>query len=234
MKTVAFCEKDKFCRQVLSKNWPNIKIHEDIRTLDGNQYRGSIDVVCGGFPCQPFSVAGKQQGEKDDRHLWPEMLRVIKESKPSWVIGENVSGFVKMALNNVCSDLETEGYRVQSFIIPACAVNAPHKRDRCWVVAYSNSNDGRDSSCSLSSDGQTRVEFRSSSNRQPVSKSGKGMAYYDNRQPRSNQWETEPRVGRVANGISNRVDRIKSLGNAVVPQIVEQIGLHIANFYEGE
>jgi DNA (cytosine-5)-methyltransferase 1 len=234
MQTVAFCEKDKFCRQVLSKNWPNIKIHEDIRTLDGNQYRGSIDVVCGGFPCQPFSVAGKQQGEKDDRHLWPEMLRVIKESKPSWVIGENVSGFVKMALNNVCSDLETEGYRVQSFIIPACAVNAPHKRDRCWVVAYSNSNDRRDSSCSFSSDRQTRMEYRSSSNRQPVSKPSKDMAYYDNIQPRSNQWETEPRVGRVANGIPDRVDRIRSLGNAVVPQVVEQIGLHIANFHKGE
>jgi DNA (cytosine-5)-methyltransferase 1 len=111
METIAMCEKDKFCRQVLAKHWPDITIHEDIRNLDGKDYKGSIDVVCGGFPCQPFSVAGKQLGKADDRHLWPEMLRVIKESAPTWVIGENVSGFVRMALDDVCSDLEGEGYR---------------------------------------------------------------------------------------------------------------------------
>jgi len=140
METVAFCEYDKFCQQVLKKHWPHIPIHDDVRTLDAKQYRGAVDVVCGGFPCQPFSVAGKQQGKSDERHLWPEMLRIIRECQPTWVIGENVSGFVNMALDDCWADLEAEGYEVQPFIIPACGVEAHHRRDRCWIVAYSERN----------------------------------------------------------------------------------------------
>lgn len=138
METVAFCEIQPFCQKVLKNHWPDVPIYEDIRSLDGRQFRGTVDVVCGGFPCQPFSVAGKRAGAEDDRHLWPEMLRVISESKPTWVIGENVGGFVDMAFDNCATDLENEGYTVTAFIIPACAVNAPHRRDRVWIIAHSS------------------------------------------------------------------------------------------------
>jgi len=251
METVAMCEKDKFCRQVLAKHWPDITIHEDIRDLNGKDYKGSIDVVCGGFPCQPFSVAGKQLGKADDRHLWPEMLRVIKESAPTWVIGENVSGFVSMALDDVCSDLEGEGYRVQSFIIPACAVEAHHRRDRCWVVAYSDENDRRRRDSTISQERHTWMEHRSGGQGQSLGGSDSDVAYSESERVQrlrscgleeshahgpalvplcegegfgSTYWETEPDVDRVVDGVPNRVDRIKSLGNAVVPQLVQRIG----------
>jgi DNA (cytosine-5)-methyltransferase 1 len=280
METIAMCEKDKFCRQVLATHWPDITIHEDIRKLDGREYKNAIDVVCGGFPCQPFSVAGKQLGKEDDRHLWPEMLRVIKESAPAWVIGENVSGFVSMALDDVCLDLEAEGYEVQSFVIPACAVEAHHKRDRCWIVAYSDENDRRRRSSTFPQKRDPRMEHRSRSSRQSLIESDSDMAnthpsrelqpqgseqevrrwsgdsredVADSKSERiqrlwsgreqkpyaygpalvplcegeglgSSYWKAEPDVDRVVDGLPNRVDRIRSLGNAVVPQLVQRIG----------
>ena len=142
MQTVAFCEVEPFAQRVLRKHWPDTPIFNDVRTLDGTQFRGTVELVCGGFPCQPFSVAGKQKGTNDNRHLWPEMLRIIREVRPTWVIGENVSGFVNMALDLVQSDLENEGYQVQSFLIPACGVQGHHRRERCWIVAHSNSARG--------------------------------------------------------------------------------------------
>lgn len=130
-----FCEIDPFCQAVLKKHWPQSSIHDDIRTL----HPGPADLVTGGFPCQPFSSAGKRRGTADDRHLWPEMLRVIRESSPEWVVGENVGGLLTwdggMVLESVLSDLEAEGYEAWPFVIPACAVEAPHKRDRVWIVA---------------------------------------------------------------------------------------------------
>ena len=129
-----FCEIDPFCQKVLKKNFPNSKIYGDIKTLASNDI-GRVDLLTGGFPCQPFSVAGKQRAQEDDRYLWPEMLRVIRETRPTWIIGENVAGIINLALEQVCLDLENEGYEVQPFIIPACAVNAPHRRDRVWIVA---------------------------------------------------------------------------------------------------
>ena len=140
METVAFCEQDKFCQKVLAHHWPTLPIHSDITELNGYEYRGSVELVCGGFPCQPFSVAGKQLGKEDDRALWPEMLRVIREVAPRWVIGENVSGIIPMELDQVLSDLEGEGYTCWTFVLPACAVDAHHRRDRVWIVAYSDSN----------------------------------------------------------------------------------------------
>ena len=137
MKTVAFCEKDKFCQKVLKKHWSGIPIFDDITKLKGEMINETIDLVCGGFPCQPFSVAGKRKGKEDVRHLWSEMFRIIRETNPSFVIGENVSGIINLELEQVCTDLEGEGYEVQPFIIPACAINAPHRRDRIWIVAYS-------------------------------------------------------------------------------------------------
>jgi DNA (cytosine-5)-methyltransferase 1 len=138
METVAFCEMDSFCQKVLKKHWPNVPIHSDIKELDGDEYRGTVELICGGFPCQPFSVAGEQRGAEDDRALWPEMLRVICEVQPTWVIGENVSGIINMELDNVLSNLEAEGYAAQTFVLPACSVDAKHRRDRVWIVAHSN------------------------------------------------------------------------------------------------
>jgi len=136
------CEWEEFPRKVLKHHFPNAKQYEDIHDFDATKYNGRIDIVSGGFPCQPFSVAGKQEGSDDPRHLWPEMLRIVRESNPTWVVGENVFGFTTwsngMVFETCCSDLENLGYSVQSFVIPACAIGANHRRDRCWIVAYSD------------------------------------------------------------------------------------------------
>ncbi|MGB5217358.1 MAG: DNA (cytosine-5-)-methyltransferase [Smithella sp.] len=136
LEIVSFCEIDSFCQKVLKKHWPDVPCHSDIKTLRGDNF-GTIDFLYGGFPCQPYSVAGKRKGKEDDRALWPEMFRVIQEAKPRWIIGENVAGFVNMGLDDCLSDLESKGYETTAFIIPACAVNAPHRRDRVWIVANS-------------------------------------------------------------------------------------------------
>jgi DNA (cytosine-5)-methyltransferase 1 len=164
IETIQFVEIDPFCQKVLNKNFPGIPIHDDIKTYsyaNGNGLQepgaklktGRIRqfheknkswtnpfILTGGFPCQPFSCAGKRRGKEDNRFLWPEMLRVISEAKPDWVIGENVAGFINMGLDDCISDLEREGYEVQPLIIPACAVNAPHRRDRVWIVAHTEGN----------------------------------------------------------------------------------------------
>ena len=136
------CEWEEFPRKVLKHHFPNAKQYEDIKDFDATEYRGRIDVLSGGFPCQPFSTAGLRKGTEDDRHLWPEMLRVVGECQPRWIVGENVRGLVSwsngLVLETCYSDLENLGYSVQSFIIPACATNAPHRRDRVWIVAHSN------------------------------------------------------------------------------------------------
>jgi len=139
-KTIAFVEKDKFCRQVLQKNFNNIPIEEDIRNVRGSNY--AADVVTGGFPCQPFSVAGKRQGTDDDRYLWDETIRVVSECKPKWFIGENVEGIINinngMVLRQVQDDLEKEGFQVRCLIIPASGIGAWHQRKRIWIIANSN------------------------------------------------------------------------------------------------
>jgi len=138
-RTVGFCDCEPYAQAVLKKHWPEVPIHKDIREIRGDVYAG-VTLLTGGFPCQPFSVAGERRGKDDNRYLWPEMLRVIREAKPRWIIGENVAGIVNMALDQVHSDLEGEGYEVETLIIPACAVDAPHRRDRCWIVANSKCN----------------------------------------------------------------------------------------------
>ena len=141
-ETVGQCEWADYPRAVLEKHWPGLPRWRDIRTLTKESFYEqtglqSVTVLSGGFPCQPFSTAGKRRGKEDDRYLWPEMLRVIQEIRPRWVVGENVAGIVSMELDTVLSDLEKIGYTCQAFIIPACAVDAPHRRDRCAIVAYS-------------------------------------------------------------------------------------------------
>jgi DNA (cytosine-5)-methyltransferase 1 len=139
IETVAFCEIEPYCQKVLKKHWPDVPIFSDIKELKGDDV-GSVDIVCGGFPCQPFSYAGKRRGKADDRHLWPEMFRVIQECKPTWVVGENVPGLIDLALEDCFLDLESEGYEVQPLIIPAAGVGAPHRRKRVWILGYTKHN----------------------------------------------------------------------------------------------
>jgi len=142
--TVGFCEVDPYCRLLLQKHWKGVTIHNDIKKLEAKDIREPIDILTGGFPCQPYSVAGKQKGTDDNRYLWPDMFRVIKEIKPTFIIAENVRGIVNiqdgMVFETVCSDLESEGFEIQPFIIPAAGVGAPHKRERVWIVGYSKHN----------------------------------------------------------------------------------------------
>jgi len=145
-ETAAFCEIEDYPRAVLRKHWPDTPIYRDVRQLTGEQLRADgivPDLLCGGYPCQPFSVAGRQRGEEDPRHLWPEVHRLIRELRPRWVVCENVSGHIKLGLDEVLSTLEAEGYTCWPFVIPACSVDAPHKRDRVWIVAHADSSSDR-------------------------------------------------------------------------------------------
>ncbi len=141
-ETIAFVEKDKFCQQVLKKNFKDIPIESEVRDVKGDRY--AADIVCGGFPCQPFSVAGKRKGTDDDRYLWDETIRIVRECKPRWFIGENVEGIINiqegMVLRQVCDDLEKEGFEVQCVVIPASGIGAWHQRKRVWILAYSEHN----------------------------------------------------------------------------------------------
>ena len=281
-KNVLFCEIDKYCQQVLKKHWPNVPIIEDIHDL--KNFKQPITVISGGFPCQPFSTAGKRRGKEDDRYLWPEMFRVIREIKPSWVIGENVAGILSMGIRQVLSDMESADYRCQTFLIPACGVGALHRRDRVFVVCHTE-HTGRDA-CEIpgsigtrndngasgtykagelkGSDKQfgvmvdTAIEGLEGYGKSERTRQGKRPVFADagttnvtnanskrfkeqqqSWQPSegagwqksecNNWWCIEPSMGRVANGISRRVDRLKALGNAVVPQQVYPILKAIAD-----
>jgi DNA (cytosine-5)-methyltransferase 1 len=144
-ETIAFVEKDEFCQKVLKKNFNNIPIESEVRNVKGDRY--AADIITGGFPCQPFSVAGKRKGTDDDRYLWDETIRVIRECKPRWFIGENVEGIINIqegvVLRQVCDDLEKEGFEVQCIVIPASGIGAWHQRKRVWIIAHSNSNRDR-------------------------------------------------------------------------------------------
>jgi len=143
MTTVAFCEIELFCQHVLRKHWPHVPIIDDVHDFTREELEclgiGTIDIISAGYPCQPFSVAGKRRGAEDDRHLWPEVKRILEEIRPRWFVGENVAGHVTLGLDDVLSDLESIDYTAQAFVIPAAAVFASHRRDRVFIVAYSNS-----------------------------------------------------------------------------------------------
>jgi DNA (cytosine-5)-methyltransferase 1 len=140
------CEKEEYCQRVLRFYWPKARLYGDVREFDATIFRGTIGVLSGGFPCQPFSVAGKRKGTADDRYLWPEMYRIINEVRPRWVVGENVLGLLNwrrgMVFEQVQVDLEAAGYEVWTYILPAAGIGAPHRRDRIWIVAYAG-GDGR-------------------------------------------------------------------------------------------
>jgi DNA (cytosine-5)-methyltransferase 1 len=233
MRTVAFCEINQFCRKVLAKHWPGIPCYDDVRTLTAEKLRTdgiSVDVICGGFPCQDISSAGLGVGITGERSgLWKEYARIVGEVRPRFVIVENVSALLSRGLDVVLGDLAALGFDAEWHCIPAAAVGAPHRRDRIWIIAYpSEGNDGI---------------FEPQQGSRQESKSGSGslspiMGYSDlpssythssEGSPRatdcqSSGWPPEPNVDRVAHGVPARVDRLQSLGNAVVPQIPEIIG----------
>lgn len=327
MECAGQVEIDPYCLAVLKKHWPKVRRKENIYDVKKGDFE-KIDLICGGFPCQPFPSAGKRKGKEDVRYLWPEMLRVIEEFRPRWIIGENVAGIISIvALDQVLSDLERKDYTSRAFVIPACGVDAPHRRDRVWIVAHAKSERARgtvgnifaaepgsggtlfqqadgtgesqpganvahaegarlerdkpagnsraggraaergevmaDSECQRRSggtteqgadrrekpardsdvadadgslrDGRTGQSKRETQGRDATGRRGKVMAdagrgggegegggVGGSTEPA--WWIPEPDVGRVAYGISNRVDRLKCLGNSVVPQVVEEIG----------
>ena len=143
-ETVAVCEIDKFCQSVLKYHFPKAELYEDIKETDFTKYRGSVDIISGGFPCQPFSAAGKRAGTEDNRYLWPEYLRVIQEVRPKWIVAENVDGLITMengkVIERILNDLENEAYQTEVYVIPACGVEAIHRRYRVWIVAHSESD----------------------------------------------------------------------------------------------
>jgi DNA (cytosine-5)-methyltransferase 1 len=237
-KTIGFCEKDKFCQKVLQKHWQDTPIYEDIKKLDGTKIKA--DVITGGFPCQSISIAGKQKGKNDDRFLFPEMLRVIKETQARWVIGENVQNLLNISngeiLQGIHNDLETIGYEVQTFSISASSQGAWHKRSRVWIVA-ANSNTRL--SFRENKEIQTRgITFNNGSTnvansnniRTQVQTKGKHTIFkMFGSHSKKSWWETFSEFYRIPDGLQygldkDRTNRIKALGNAIVPQIATEIG----------
>jgi DNA (cytosine-5)-methyltransferase 1 len=310
VETAAFCDWEPYCQKVLKKHWPDVPVYGNIKELNYDRLKAdgidSVDIITGGYPCQPFSVAGSKKGEQDERHLWPEYFRLVQELRPTFVIGENVGGHVKLGLDTVLEDLASEGYATTTFSISASSIGANHQRERVWIIAHSddlrrydgiNHREGRP----LSSDqewnlteseqewyrrinrarevGQTlenarrqlwpwtfeqrendhearegdadQLERSSGTSAIDVanSKSGQGHDHEANSgngkqsqeeisRERSGistdqtWWTTEPDVGRVADGVPKRVDRLKCLGNSVVPMIPYLIGKSILELYE--
>jgi DNA (cytosine-5)-methyltransferase 1 len=275
-KTIGFVEIDKFCQKVLTKQFPNIPIYEDLKNFKPQEHNLQPDILTAGFPCQPFSVAGKQKGKDDNRNLWKETFRIIKESRPTWFIGENVSGIVKLYLDTILEDLESEGYTTRCFNISASSIGAKHQRQRIWIVSYSDSRlrggrgtvreSGIDqerefsitqekSKCQTQNlwsktigcnalSGETENVSDSNSKRLKElnfsKKSNKQNFDYrrnDKVKTNENWWQTFSKFHRIPNGISygldkDRANRIKGLGNAIVPQIPYYIGLAIKKSYE--
>jgi len=330
-ETVAFCDFDPYCQKVLRKHWPWVTIYDDVKELNSERLSSNghtkIDIITGGYPCQPFSIAGRQKGEQDPRHVWPEMFRLVKELRPTWVIGENVSGHIKLGLDTVLENLESEGYSARAFSISASSIGANHQRERVWIIANS-SEFGRDDRIDnrkerqVSNDKEWNTEENQSERGRWISGIGETSQTMENtrrtqwpwsffgdqdedetgeryanqfersgstsesdvadtegvssygREDRehteqrdterqtggegshdadtdserlerrwsecelresqeegqigwSQWWQSEPNVGRVAHGVSKRVDRLKCLGNSLVPMIPYYIGMSI-------
>jgi len=300
---VLFCDKDQFCQRVLAKHWPDVPIAEDVKELANDPTRlvPDCDIITAGYPCQPFSLAGKRKGEADDRHIWPFILEIVAQKRPAFCVFENVYGHLNMGLDKVLFDLEAQNYASRTFIVPACGVDAPHKRDRLWIIAHTNSHcepdgtineqqmvantsrskcstgskkpralsslqkDGakHDNTCGRSenvADTTSQRQQRQGSSRDSSNSTqrGKGQAtefingsFGDKRQLESRMgdlvdgipsrldrfdgWEREPEdIPRVAIRVKDRVNRLKGLGNAIVPQIAQQIGETIKEIHYGD
>lgn len=270
-ETVGFCEIDPWCRRVIAKHWPGVPIHDDIKTLTGDALErfGRVDFITGGFPCQPYSVAGKRGGAADDRALWPAMAAVIAESRPAYVLAENVPGIVSMELDVCLADLEALGYACRAVVVPALGVDAPHRRERVWILAHDDRGAARQperirggSGAAVTGIGGADVAHLDSSRwRESVrvdaaqgalveavrqkspsrTRSSGAVVSHDDgagcEEQRSAfagapeypaaefgcRWAAEPELVRVAHGIPNRVDRLRGLGNAIVPQVAFEL-----------
>lgn len=215
-ETVAFCEIEDFPRKVLEKNFPGVPIHRDIRDLDGSEYAG-IELITGGYPCQPFSVLGQRKGHEDDRHLWPEMLRVITQARPAWIVAENVTGHITMGLDEVISDLEGAGYTTRPVVVPAGAVGARHLRDRVWLISHASSERRQQKP------GRTHGNEKAHEGRRTEADNELGGMAQALRG--ADWWATEPTIRKLADGLPTGLvrDMNRALGNAIVPQVAYQI-----------
>lgn len=222
-ETVQFVEIDPFCRKVLGKHWPHVPIHDDIRTFAGGSVGRPIDLLTGGFPCQPTSLAGQRRGSDDDRWLWPEMRRIIAGMRPRWVCAENPPGLLSMGFDDCLSDLEAIGYTTASVVLPAGALGAWHRRDRVWILAHAQGVLGEaikrsEPNGTLSGDGSVPAD----ASRQCLDR--EGQAWHGRAELADGaRWSSEPPLGRVVHGIPGRVDRLRALGNAIVPQVAYEI-----------
>lgn len=252
MECAGQVEIDDYCRRVLAKHWPDVLRMNDVREVQGDEF-GAVDVICGGFPCQPHSLAGKRRGAADDRNLWPEYRRLVAVIRPAWVVGENVPGIRTTILDAVLSDLDDLEYTAAAISIPACALDAPHRRERIFIVAYTERSKRRaGESVGDERDGQITGRPQATG---WIGASGQNggagsLAYTDairwdgragefgpgwGREPENGgRWQPEPGVGRVANGVPHRVDRLRALGNAIVPQVAEWLGRRIIAAHNGE
>lgn len=228
IETVGFCEIEEHPQRILKKNFPTIPIHDDVRTLDPKQY-GRIDLITGGYPCQPFSTAGSRKGESDARHLWPHMLRIITEARPAWILCENVKGHITLGLDTVLDDLEREGYAAQAYCIPACSIGAVHRRERLFILANASSDgfdEGSPRCCNVSANDAWRADGSKEDSQYEGCRGVRPVLDGDSYPIGS--WGTEPPPLRVDDGVSRRMDRDraarnKSIGNAIVPQIAAEI-----------
>ena len=275
---ILFCDTDEWCRKVLNKHWPDVPIANDVKDLANDPTQiPDCDILTAGYPCQPFSLAGKQKGTEDDRHIWPYIHQIVAHKRPTWCIFENVYGHVTLGLDQVLLDLECEGYASRAFVVPAASVDAPHRRDRVWIVGNAKHNGQfaatvRRSTLQASNDNEERPDTSSqsqgTSRPSDSSKVAGGTDVPDTNAQRlqgdvgqgasgtqgtstghaaeQGGRVTQSRLGRVADGIPDWVDepddipristgqkdrtnRLKGLGNAIVPQIAMQIGLTIKN-----
>jgi DNA (cytosine-5)-methyltransferase 1 len=250
------CEKDAYCLKLLKQHYPESIEHTDVKTTEFIQYRGRINVLTAGFPCQPFSQSGKRKGKEDDRYLWPETIAAVKAIQPDWFVGENVLGILNwskgMVFNQVQTDLEAAGYEVFTYVLPACGIDAPHRRDRVWFIAhsldcghriigdenrkenglqsiigktiYSGESDGTDNAIIADPNSGIRCKGRMHKTKPETTE-----RHISSRNARFNEggtWKyfpTQPPLCGRNDGIPNRIHRIKGLGNAWVPQIALQI-----------
>lgn len=227
IETVAFCEREPFCHKVLNKHWPDVPIFDDVRTLNKKALEergidvGTIDIISGGFPCQPYSIAGQRKGTEDDRDLWPEMFRIIEELRPTWIVGENVANFANMELDRTLFDLESIGYTGGAVVLPACSVGAFHTRERTFIIANSNSKLRKASKIYTRPGEESEIE-------KPKQWE---QFFFINRGANNVEFrkEDESKLCRDDDGIPRELDesRLKALGNAVNPYQIYPIFKHI-------
>ena len=233
--TVAFCERDAYARAVLRKHWPDVPCFDDVRNVGAGSGLGAIDVVCGGFPCQDISFAGAGAGLGGERSgLWFEMLHVIAETRPRYVIAENVAALRSRGLETVLGGLASVGYDAEWHCSPASAVGAPHRRDRVWVVAYADrkrcekldasAEPGEPSRADRARHARITPDAMRQQHESRCAAYGRPGTQIVSRLEQSDAWAVEPGILRVAHGVPHRVDRLRCVGNAVVPQIPELLG----------